>query len=282
MRGHDAFLLAPFAVAAVLIVVAASVFFSGNACRGSTIGQDTPKGEKSPPPQTDRLRKLLTEQRDTLQQLRPLIRALYTTGVVAFGRVLEVERRLLTSELDLAETQEERIRILERILKERSALEDLTRMRFDAQLVPAVDYLNGKALRLDVAIRLEREKAEDQKTPAPRTKNVRMLGKEYSDTLGQVVTGLETMFRTGLVDLEDVHQAKTSLLNAEFDLAETQEQRIRLLQRTVKERSAWEKLLRDRVAAQFRSLASCWRCLRNRGDQRASRGEQAGGWIPGS
>ena len=39
------------------------------AIQGSTIVHDAPKGDKAPPPQTDNLRKLLKEYRDTWPQL---------------------------------------------------------------------------------------------------------------------------------------------------------------------------------------------------------------------
>ncbi len=114
--------------------------------------------EKAPAPAADNVRRLLKEYRDALALVKTEVERRYRQGLTNIAYVYKATVPLRNTELDLAETQEERLRILERVLIERSSFEDLTRTRYDAQLVSEVDYLNAKALRLEAEIRLEREK----------------------------------------------------------------------------------------------------------------------------
>lgn len=113
------------------------------------------------------IQQLQEERIKTLQRVVEYVRVMYSQGMLDFTTVVESQLELLDAQLEDADTNEERIRILESQAKSAAELVEITEVRFQAGVVSELDVLRAKALQLRVKIKLLqiRQKMRDKKTP---------------------------------------------------------------------------------------------------------------------
>jgi len=143
-----------FGVGAVLVVFGAGALLAE---AGGGADAETPAAQ--PVAATDVIRDLLTEKRDILQAAVEMKQRLYQRGSVDMREVQRAELALRETELRLAETPDERLAILEKMIDAAERLEKVAAARVEAATANAGDVLEAKVLRLDLRIRLEEEKA---------------------------------------------------------------------------------------------------------------------------
>lgn len=110
------------------------------------------------------LRKLMVERRDVLRTRAALIQAIISAGDGAerdiMGTRQETDKRLCEAELELAESKEERIEILQSYVKRVAEFEKLMEGRWKAATVDRLDYLAAQEALLKAKIDLQREQAK--------------------------------------------------------------------------------------------------------------------------
>ena len=162
--------------------------------------------------------RLQDEYLKTLQQAGFQLRADYRAGLTNFVRVVEANQALGEANVDREENRAVRIRTLERMLETSLQTERLLEERLAAGVSPRVDVLEAKAARLEVEIRLQREKKASKNPPPAQVDNVRKLQEEYVRTMQDVVRLRGTLYSVGLRSFENVRRARMALVNAEIDL----------------------------------------------------------------
>ncbi len=103
-----------------------------------------------------KLGKLLEERLATLREVASLTKKLYEVGMSSLSEVTRANRALLEAELELCQTDKERIAVLEKMVAQAKLLEEDTGRRFDAGVATHLETLEAKAGRLEVQIALER------------------------------------------------------------------------------------------------------------------------------
>jgi hypothetical protein len=107
-----------------------------------------------------KLKKLLKERLATLRELAKQTTADYQTGKVSFDRVHQAMRAVLNAELELCESDKERITALESIVAHAKEYEKFAAQRYRNGAAPASDVLMARAGRLEAEIALERVKSK--------------------------------------------------------------------------------------------------------------------------
>lgn len=104
-----------------------------------------------------RLKELLKERLDTLKEIAAQTEKGFKGGQVPMGRVLEANQAVLRAELELCESDRDRVAVLEKIVKAAREREEFVAKQASSA-VPARDVLKAKADRLEAEIALERAK----------------------------------------------------------------------------------------------------------------------------
>jgi outer membrane protein TolC len=110
--------------------------------------------------QRQKLADLLTERRDTLRKLVEAVELQYHHGAGTLDAVVRASNDLLDAELALAPSEADRIAILERIVQNLKALEEMVSARYNAGRATISDVLSAKAARLNAEILLLTEREE--------------------------------------------------------------------------------------------------------------------------
>src|SRR5207253_2360005 len=110
-----------------------------------------------------RLSQLLKERLAALRALAEMATNDYRTGKVSFDRVQQAVGAVLRAELELSESDKERVTILEKMVTQAKGYEDSALERYRAGAVSQSEVLMARAARLEAEIALERMKA---RTPA--------------------------------------------------------------------------------------------------------------------
>ena len=111
------------------------------------------------------LTKLRMNRVATLQRLLDLSFVGYRQGQFPIDQVLDAQHDLMEAQLEIAETPDQRIAMLERQLKiTKQTLEAAEKLRA-AQEVSQCDTLRAKAALMGVEIKLLQERAEAKATP---------------------------------------------------------------------------------------------------------------------
>ena len=106
-----------------------------------------------------RVKELRKERLTLLQQAARQIEQEYVTGKVPFDRVQGAQQAVLQARLDLAESEKERIAILEEVVALAKGYEKTATQRYRTGNAPGNDPLLAKASRLEAEIALELAKA---------------------------------------------------------------------------------------------------------------------------
>ncbi len=103
-----------------------------------------------------KLKVLQKEKLTVAQQVATLANRSYQTGTESFANVLEANQAVGNAQLDLCDTNAERIAVLERMLAQERDFEKHVAARVSAEVAPQSSLLKAKLNRLDVEIALER------------------------------------------------------------------------------------------------------------------------------
>jgi biotin carboxyl carrier protein len=112
-----------------------------------------------------KLKALLKERLATLRALTEATTKDYQAGRVSFDRVHQAMQALLHAELELCESDRERITVLEKMVNQAKTYEEHAVQRYKAGAVTQSDVLMARAGRLEAEIALERAKAKALATP---------------------------------------------------------------------------------------------------------------------
>jgi hypothetical protein len=107
-----------------------------------------------------KLNALLKERLATLQQAAAQTDKQYETGKASVAEVMEAQRAVRDAELELCNTDKERLAVLEKMLEEARGFEKVVAQRVDAGKAPASSVFKAKADRLQIEIALERVKGK--------------------------------------------------------------------------------------------------------------------------
>jgi outer membrane protein TolC len=105
------------------------------------------------------IKALLQERHATLQEIASQTAKEFDSGVATPSQVREANLAVLRAELDLCDTDKERVAVLEKVLKIAQAQEAEAGASVQAGRALPKDALRAKADRLAVEIELERAKA---------------------------------------------------------------------------------------------------------------------------
>ena len=105
-----------------------------------------------------KLQALLKERRDTLSELVDVYEARFRRGSAPVESVIVASNELLNAELELAETNPERVTIREKLVSNLRLLEQNIKERYDHGTCPIEDLLRAKAARLKAEIDVLHEK----------------------------------------------------------------------------------------------------------------------------
>ena len=137
----------------VALGLAALIFAGGIASlRGTSLRAAAAQGSDT------KVKRLLKERHATLEMAAEATREVFKIGGASFGQVVDANRAVLNAELDLCETDKERVAILEKMLAEARTYEMTVEEGRKAAEVSYADALTAKADRLEVEITLERLK----------------------------------------------------------------------------------------------------------------------------
>ncbi len=122
--------------------------------------------QASPPDKKDaKLKELLKERLATLRALVKVTEADYRTGKVSFERLHQATMAMLHAELELCESDKERITVLEKVVAQTKGYEKNALQRYNVGFAPQSDARRAKAARLEAEIALERVKAKTAARP---------------------------------------------------------------------------------------------------------------------
>lgn len=139
------------------VVVAATLAIGLLALPVISAGQDTSQDAE----ETGSLDELLRQRRDTLQQLVEVVTEEYRIGTKSFNSVVQAKDRLIDAELELADSRQERLALLQQQVEMFEAFSAMTDERFALGQVPQSDRLAVRAAFLDAKIKLARERERD-------------------------------------------------------------------------------------------------------------------------
>ena len=103
-----------------------------------------------------RLKELLKERLTVLQEIADQATRAYQAGQTSFAQLMEARQAAGNAELDLCETDKERIAVLSRLLTEAKEHERIVSEQVKAGAVPSSIGLKAKASRLQIEIAVER------------------------------------------------------------------------------------------------------------------------------
>ena len=108
----------------------------------------------------DKIKELKKQRLSQLEEIVKLENAMYAAGTGQLGDLWKAEQDVLAARLDLAETKEARIKILEEGVKHAEKMASLVEGRFKTGQVVVAEHLKAKVYVLDAQIALETAKAE--------------------------------------------------------------------------------------------------------------------------
>jgi outer membrane protein TolC len=144
----------------IAVTVAAGATFSMHVLRATpTTGQadsQPPDGAGKAP----RVRALLKDKLATMREIVAWIEKSHQVGRASDEEVLQAKLAVLQAELELAESDRERVTVLEKVVAVQKEIETIVQTHFKAARAGQIDVLRAKANRLDAEIALERAKAK--------------------------------------------------------------------------------------------------------------------------
>jgi len=131
--------------------------FDAEKTRAETANPVSADGNYKAPP--EKIKKLLLEILATQKQAREGAHVAYDRGLKSADEVLISERAVLTTQLDLCGSVDERMHVYDEMLRVLAAFEKLVEAREQAGQVTKLDVFLAKNERLLTEISMEREKA---------------------------------------------------------------------------------------------------------------------------
>jgi RNA polymerase sigma factor (sigma-70 family) len=122
--------------------------------------QDPTRSSSGATPAKGKVKDLLRERLATLQQIADFTTKEFDAGKGSFVRVYQVQMALHNAELELCETDNQRLEILKRIVAEAHRYEEMMLPQFRGGLKSPTEYLQARVARLEAEIALERAKAK--------------------------------------------------------------------------------------------------------------------------
>src|SRR5262249_18379361 len=123
---------------------------------------EPPQPERVQPPRpimNDAVKKLLNERLALAREMADLVRASHSRGTVGIDAVLQANLRVLAAELELCDTQKERIAVLEKMVAVWKEIED-SAVQFHRQVAEGKKaVVEARLNRLEAQIALERARA---------------------------------------------------------------------------------------------------------------------------
>jgi outer membrane protein TolC len=110
---------------------------------------DAEPAEKPDAKTQERIKKLLTERRDTLKKAVDARKEEFEAGRITLDEMLGVAKKFLQAELDLATKPAERLAAYEEFLKVAKESEEILKTKYEAGRASQVDYFLAKAARLE-------------------------------------------------------------------------------------------------------------------------------------
>lgn len=104
----------------------------------------------------DKLNALLKERLATVKLVAARMEAAYKAGEVTAERMIEAAEAVLKAELDLCESDKERVAVLVKLVEAARAREELVEKMVKAATAPGTALLRAKVSRLEAEIALER------------------------------------------------------------------------------------------------------------------------------
>lgn len=105
---------------------------------------------------SDKAKALLKDRLATLKMIAGRMEAGYKAGTVPVGRLIESADAVLKAELDLCESDKERVKVLEKLVESARGREALVEKMVKAASATGTDLLRAKVSRLEAEIALER------------------------------------------------------------------------------------------------------------------------------
>ena len=134
------------------------------AAAGGLVAQDTYKREQNADEKQtgsdSKVRQLQKERLAVLKEIAADKNGRYQQGHLTADDALQATAEVLKAELELADSDDARIRVLAQLVQIAKELEDINDQRFKAGRCPPSDRLAAKANRLEAEIELERAKAK--------------------------------------------------------------------------------------------------------------------------
>lgn len=107
-----------------------------------------------------KIKELQKERIAVLKKLTDQLANLYKFGRVDYGEVLQASRQLAEAELEVAETDKERVELYQKLIAALKEHEEWVTRDFRAGRVPGAGLLKAKAERLEAEILLEKVKVK--------------------------------------------------------------------------------------------------------------------------
>lgn len=105
------------------------------------------------------IKTLLKDRVATLEEIVLMTTTEYQAARVTYDKVREAQEALNRARLDLCETAEARLAVLQEMLAQAKACEELAAVKFSAARAAAAERFWAKADRLEIEIAIERERA---------------------------------------------------------------------------------------------------------------------------
>jgi hypothetical protein len=111
----------------------------------------------------EKIRQLRKERIATLEELADIAARLHRNGQANFSDALDARVELAKAQLEGAETQAERIKLLEQLVGATQKLEEIAQVRRQSAQGTMADVYKAKVKRLEAEIALEEAKAKAAK-----------------------------------------------------------------------------------------------------------------------
>jgi hypothetical protein len=118
--------------------------------------------QAAPLAKESKIKSLQRQRLTVLTEAASEIKSTYLAGRTSVDRLQAALRDQYEAELDLCETDKDRLKVLEELLKLAGENEQALEQRYKAGDLPKSDFLAGTATRLEAAISVEKLKAKLQ------------------------------------------------------------------------------------------------------------------------
>ena len=220
-------------------------------------------------PEDPELRALLEARRDTLKEVVQISNPMKHASGVSVAEMSAANMSLLEAELELTESQQERIAIFEKTLAAQAVIESSAEARMrvaqgttDQLLIVTADRMKAE---IDVHFTRKGKSPASAKLSAeipavvqePEDPGLRALLEARRDSLVRAMQFIAARVEVGRGTSIEFSTAYIAILEAELDLARSQQDRIAIFEMSLKAQTELEEILKLKVdlgTAQLRNL----------------------------